>query len=55
MRDFLWRYFSMTGEIDVYLLYKEHEQFVSNQSQVATTDYPVDGAQDGGYQQGWRV
>ncbi len=25
MRDFLWNYFSKTGEIDVYLLYKEHE------------------------------
>ena len=26
MRDFLWKYFSMTGEIDAYLLYKEHEE-----------------------------
>lgn len=25
MRDFSWRYFCATGEIDAYLLYKEHE------------------------------
>lgn len=25
MRDFLWTYFSVTGEIDAYLLYKQHE------------------------------
>lgn len=25
MRDFLWSYFSLTGEIDAYLLLKEHE------------------------------
>ncbi|MFC4767965.1 YqzL family protein [Effusibacillus consociatus] len=25
MRDFLWRYFCATGEIDAYLLYKESE------------------------------
>ncbi|MCI0181863.1 YqzL family protein [Sulfoacidibacillus ferrooxidans] len=26
MRDFLWSYFAKTGEIDAYLLYKEHEE-----------------------------
>lgn len=25
MRDFLWNYFSLTGEIDAYLLYKQQE------------------------------
>lgn len=25
MRDFLWRYFSKTGEIDAYLLFKQQE------------------------------
>ena len=25
MRDFSWRYFESTGEIDAYLLYKEHQ------------------------------
>jgi hypothetical protein len=25
MRDFSWRIFCATGEIDAYLLYKEHE------------------------------
>lgn len=25
MRDFSWRYFERTGEIDAYLLYKEHQ------------------------------
>ncbi|MCY0877122.1 MAG: YqzL family protein [Firmicutes bacterium] len=30
MRDFLWQYFSKTGEIDAYLLYKQHELVVSN-------------------------
>ncbi|MEX2462411.1 MAG: YqzL family protein [Paenibacillaceae bacterium] len=23
MRDFIWNYFSMTGDVDAYLLYKE--------------------------------
>ncbi|MCL6442951.1 MAG: YqzL family protein [Alicyclobacillus sp.] len=26
MRDFSWRYFTMTGDIDAYLLYKQHEE-----------------------------
>lgn len=30
MRDFLWQYFSMTGEIDAYLLYKQHETVAGN-------------------------
>jgi len=30
MRDFLWQYFSMTGEIDAYLLYKQHETMAGN-------------------------
>jgi hypothetical protein len=25
MRDFSWRYFERTGEIDAYLLFKEHQ------------------------------
>ncbi|GIM44750.1 hypothetical protein DNHGIG_02990 [Collibacillus ludicampi] len=25
MRDFSWRFFTATGSIDAYLLYKEHE------------------------------
>jgi len=30
MRDFSWRYFESTGEIDAYLLYKEHQNIVGN-------------------------
>lgn len=26
MRDFSWKYFALTGDIDAYLLYKRHEQ-----------------------------
>lgn len=26
MRDFSWRYFTLTGDIDAYLLFKRHEQ-----------------------------
>ncbi len=26
MRDFSWNYFSMTGEVDAYLLYKEIDE-----------------------------
>jgi hypothetical protein len=29
MRDFSWRYFESTGEIDAYLLYKEHQTICS--------------------------
>jgi hypothetical protein len=32
LRDFPWRYFTLTGDIDAYLLYKQHEQ-------LALTDY----------------
>ncbi len=30
MRDFSWRYFESTGEIDAYLLYKEHQYIVGD-------------------------
>ncbi|MGZ4032067.1 MAG: YqzL family protein [Tumebacillaceae bacterium] len=30
MRDFSWRYFESTGEIDAYLLYKAHQQICSS-------------------------
>ncbi len=43
MRDFLWNYFSRTGEIDAYLLYKEHEAATQEDAPSATTD---GGAQD---------
>ncbi|WP_109431377.1 YqzL family protein [Sulfoacidibacillus thermotolerans] len=33
MRDFLWNYFSLTGAIDAYLLYKEHEALVNSSDQ----------------------
>ncbi|MCL6637524.1 MAG: YqzL family protein [Alicyclobacillus sp.] len=33
MRDFSWRYFTLTGDIDAYLLYKRHEQIVRRQEQ----------------------
>lgn len=38
MRDFLWGYFSLTGEIDAYLLYKEHENFMEQETVDSTGD-----------------
>ncbi len=35
MRDFLWDYFEMTGEIGVYLLYKKHELDVTERNRHA--------------------
>jgi hypothetical protein len=33
MRDFSWRYFTATGSIDAYLLYKEHEAILRQPDQ----------------------
>ncbi len=38
MRDFLWNYFSRTGEIDAYLLYKEHEAVTQGETTSAAQD-----------------
>jgi len=43
MRDFSWRYFESTGEIDAYLLYKEHQNVCSQQKQDAEWVQPLDG------------
>ncbi|GGJ09244.1 hypothetical protein GCM10010885_17900 [Alicyclobacillus cellulosilyticus] len=32
MRDFSWRYFTLTGDIDAYLLYKAHERLTMKQA-----------------------
>lgn len=42
MRDFLWNYFSRTGEIDVYLLYKEHEAMIARDALAADPDEGAD-------------
>lgn len=42
MRDFLWNYFSRTGEIDVYLLYKEHEAMIEGDALAADPDEGAD-------------
>lgn len=42
MRDFLWNYFSRTGEIDVYLLYKEHEAVTKGDALAADPDEGAD-------------
>lgn len=34
MRDFSWRYFESTGEIDAYLLYKEHQTICAGNSRM---------------------
>ncbi|GAX91510.1 YqzL family protein [Effusibacillus lacus] len=41
MRDFSWRYFCATGEIDAYLLYKEHEA-LDSQNEVSATQCEED-------------
>ncbi|WP_152559202.1 YqzL family protein [Tumebacillus flagellatus] len=38
MRDFSWRYFESTGEIDAYLLYKEHQSICGGCTQGNETD-----------------
>ncbi len=43
MRDFLWNYFSRTGEIDAYLLYKKHEAVTQGETTPAAPD---EGAKD---------
>ncbi|WP_169725455.1 YqzL family protein [Alicyclobacillus contaminans] len=30
MREFSWRYFTLTGDIDAYLLYKRHQELVED-------------------------
>ncbi|MCF8563342.1 YqzL family protein [Alicyclobacillus tolerans] len=41
MRDFSWRYFTLTGDIDAYLLYKEHESVQSDDvDETPETDNP---------------
>ncbi|BCJ86215.1 YqzL family protein [Effusibacillus dendaii] len=35
MRDFSWRYFCATGEIDAYLLYKEHEAVTAGYQEIS--------------------
>jgi hypothetical protein len=32
MRDFSWKYFSLTGNVDAFLLYKEMHQLSENNS-----------------------
>ncbi|QSO52652.1 YqzL family protein [Alicyclobacillus curvatus] len=33
MREFSWRYFTLTGDIDAYLLYKRHQTLVQESEQ----------------------
>lgn len=43
LRDFSWRYFTLTGDIDAYLLYKQHEDLFSDWDDVPADtdeDYP---------------
>lgn len=37
LRDFSWRYFTLTGDIDAYLLYRSHQEIV-NDSEDANID-----------------
>lgn len=38
MRDFSWRYFTLTGDIDAYLLMKTHEQVVRNAEEASVDE-----------------
>ncbi|RIV25875.1 YqzL family protein [Alicyclobacillaceae bacterium I2511] len=43
LREFSWRYFTLTGDIDAYLLYKTHVQLVQDKNafeQDTTTGVP---------------
>ncbi|AZK46844.1 YqzL family protein [Paenibacillus lentus] len=48
MRDFSWKYFAMTGDVDAYMLYKESVSDSSEEAAVAveldTTEQDVDSA-----------
>lgn len=49
MRDFLWRYFSKTGEIDAYLLYKRQETMTAKSmldSRASSKPYVEDGFEE---------
>jgi hypothetical protein len=37
LREFSWRYFTLTGDIDAYLLYRIHEELVK-ESEEATAE-----------------
>jgi hypothetical protein len=36
MRDFSWKYFAVTGNIDAYLLYKEHSNVSLDEGSMET-------------------
>ncbi|QSO46102.1 YqzL family protein [Alicyclobacillus mengziensis] len=42
MREFSWRYFTLTGDIDAYLLYKRHEALMEDDEQQETEIKDVD-------------
>jgi hypothetical protein len=46
MRDFTWGYFSKTGDITAYLLYKDLEQLDSINQEESDTDNSDGGATD---------
>ncbi|MBB3109009.1 hypothetical protein FHS18_001061 [Paenibacillus phyllosphaerae] len=44
MRDFSWKYFTLTGDVDAFLLYKEMDQFASTEDGV-TLDEAIESAE----------
>lgn len=46
LRDFSWRYFTMTGDIDAYLLYKAHEQIARDWDDVPADPEEVEAEPD---------
>ncbi|WP_379138192.1 YqzL family protein [Paenibacillus sp. sgz500958] len=38
MRDFSWKYFTMTGDVDAYLLYKQAGEPISDASRLPVED-----------------
>ncbi len=34
MREFSWRYFTLTGDIDAYLLYKSHQELAKDSEEL---------------------
>jgi hypothetical protein len=35
LREFSWRYFTLTGDIDAYLLYKSHQELAKDSDDAA--------------------
>lgn len=45
MRDFSWKYFSITGDVDAYLLYKESQVQPGEEPEIPEEDAAAEAAE----------